>query len=223
MYTTNKTATFDPKDKEPDVYSEIEQFLERPEHYLENVDFHHGPHFFLYQPQFIFFGYPTYLIKFTEKKKVEKLVGTWLGEIERDFDHILIMERMSESLAIMMIKFCWTLEDVANLKLNSANYHAPNLSEAAMASLKKLNWADFDLYAMMLKRFEREKAQIGAKRVELLASQIEATNMELVAECTKDVKSVNFQMTKESNKNQTCTMAMRDQTSYIQVSFFIYL
>merc|ERR1712106_463103 len=25
-------------------------------------------------------------------------------------------------------------------------------------------------------------------------------------------------MTKESNKNQTCTMAMRDQTSYIQAS-----
>ena len=114
----NETKQFDPKEKNPDVYSEIEEFLQKPEHYLENVDFHHGPQLFLYHPQFIFFGYPTYLIKFTEKRKVELLVKTWLAEIDRDFDHILIMERMSESLAIMMIKFCWSLDDVANLKVS---------------------------------------------------------------------------------------------------------
>ena len=118
MYKMNETKQFDPKEKNPDVYSEIEEFLQKPEHYLENVDFHHGPQLFLYHPQFIFFGYPTYLIKFTEKRKVELLVKTWLAEIDRDFDHILIMERMSESLAIMMIKFCWSLDDVANLKVS---------------------------------------------------------------------------------------------------------
>ena len=127
MYKTNKTKTFDPKEKDPDVYSEIEEFLQKPEHYLENVDFHHGPQLFLYHPQFIFFGYPTYLIKFTEKRKVELLVRTWLDEIDRDFDHILIMERMSESLAIMMIKFCWSLDDVANLKVTIKYSHFATL------------------------------------------------------------------------------------------------
>lgn len=113
-----QTKEFDPKEKEPDVYTEIEQFLEKPNFYLENVDFHHGPQLFLFHPQLIFFGYPTYLIRFTEKRKIELLVKTWLGEIDRDFDHIMIMERMNESLAIMMIKFCWSLDDVMNLKVS---------------------------------------------------------------------------------------------------------
>ena len=39
MYKTNKTKTFDPKEKDPDVYSEIEEFLQKPEHYLENVEY----------------------------------------------------------------------------------------------------------------------------------------------------------------------------------------
>ena len=102
-------------------------------------------------------------------------------------------------------------------QLNSANYHAPKLTESALSSLKKLNWADFDLYDMMLKRLDREKAALGAERVDKLAKAIEAKNLELVEECTKNVASVNFQLTPETKKNQTCTMALRDQTTNIQV------
>ena len=105
-----------------DTLTEIEQFFKSPNYYLENVDFEHGPQLFLFHPQLIFFGKPTYLIQFTERKRVEKLVKAWLGEIDRDFDHILIMERMNESLAIMMIKFCWKIEDVVNLKVLSGEF-----------------------------------------------------------------------------------------------------
>ena len=70
---------------------------------------------------------------------------------------------------------------------------------------------------MMLKRLDREKAALGAERVDKLAKAIEAKNLELVEECTKNVASVNFQLTPETKKNQTCTMALRDQTTNIQV------
>ena len=47
------------------------------------------------------------------------LVDTWINEIDRDFDHILILEHLETSLAVMMIKFCWSLDDVVHLKVRS--------------------------------------------------------------------------------------------------------
>ena len=69
----------------------------------------------------------------------------------------------------------------------------------------------------MVKRLDREKAGLGADRVDKLAKAIEAKNVELVEECTRNIASVNFQLTPETKKNQTCTMALRDQTTNIQV------
>ena len=157
MYSNNNTTA--PHD-DFDTLTEIEQFFEKPNFYLQNIDFEHGPQLFLYHPQLIFFGKPTYLIRFTQKKKIERLVKAWLGEIDRDFDHILIMERMNESLAIMTIKFCWKIEDVVNLKLNTGNYEKPKLSEATITAMKELNWADFELYEMMVRRLDREKDRV---------------------------------------------------------------
>lgn len=45
------------------------------------------------------------------------LVRAWIQEISNDFDHILILEDLDTSLAVMMIKFCWNIDDVAHLKV----------------------------------------------------------------------------------------------------------
>ena len=63
---------------------------------------------FLFNPQFIFFGYPTYLMRSITRRRLELLVRLWIRKIDRDFDHVLITERMNESLAIMMIKVAFT-------------------------------------------------------------------------------------------------------------------
>ena len=42
-------------------------------------------------PQFLFFGYPTYLLQ-TQENTLYQLVNAWIHEIENDFDHILILE-----------------------------------------------------------------------------------------------------------------------------------
>ena len=99
-----KSKNFNSADKDPDIYTEIEQFLNDPEDYLGEFNYEEGPYMFLFQPQFVFFGYPTYLIRSIRRSRIEALVKTWIWEIANDFDHILITERMNESLAIMMIK-----------------------------------------------------------------------------------------------------------------------
>ena len=38
----------------------MEDFLKEPTKYLEKLSFSHGAHFFLYNPQLVFFGYPRF-------------------------------------------------------------------------------------------------------------------------------------------------------------------
>ena len=72
----------------PDVLAEIEQFLEDPNYYLKNYNFQDGAFMFLFQPQFIFFGYPTYLIRSIRRGKVESLVRNWIkGVLVQDGSH----------------------------------------------------------------------------------------------------------------------------------------
>ena len=48
---------------------------------------------------------------------MSKLVDSWISEIMADFDHILILEALDTSLAVMMIKFCWSIDDVVHLRV----------------------------------------------------------------------------------------------------------
>ena len=95
----------------------MEEFLEKPTEYLKNYHFNHGANFFLYNPQFVFFGYPSYLLKYSSEPNLRALVDNWIYQIDQDFDHILILERLDTSMAVMMIKFCWNVDDVINLKV----------------------------------------------------------------------------------------------------------
>ena len=98
----------------------MEDFLKRPNDIMSKFHFAHGAHFFLYNPQLVFFGYPSYLLKYTSSYHVNLLVDSWLGEIDRDFDHVLILERVDTSLALMMIKFCWSIDDIVHLKVRES-------------------------------------------------------------------------------------------------------
>ena len=78
-------------EKDPDWYAEIEQFLKQPWDYLKTFAYSHSAYLFVVNPQFIFFGYPSYLLRNTQNRLIE-LVNSWIGQIENDFDHILILE-----------------------------------------------------------------------------------------------------------------------------------
>ena len=62
-----ENKVFDADSSDADFLGEMEDFLKKPLEYLGNVPFSHGSHFFLYNPQMVFFGYPSYLLKTTRK------------------------------------------------------------------------------------------------------------------------------------------------------------
>lgn len=75
----------------------------------------------------IFFGKPTYLLH-EGPEKLEELVDQWIDEIDKDFKHVIILEQLFESLAVMMIKMCWDINDMISLRMNTATVQPSKLS-----------------------------------------------------------------------------------------------
>ena len=75
----------------------------------------------------IFFGKPSYLLH-EGSEKLEELVDQWIDEIDKDFNHVIILEQLSESLAVMMIKMCWDINDMISLRMNTATVQPSKLS-----------------------------------------------------------------------------------------------
>ena len=105
----------------------MEDFLLQPLDYLKNFTYDHSTWRFIFNPQMIFFGKPTYLLH-EGPDKLEELVDQWIDEIDKDFKHVIILEQLFESLAVMMIKMCWDINDMISLRMNTATVQPSKLS-----------------------------------------------------------------------------------------------
>ena len=110
------------------------------------------------------------------------LVDSWIYQIADRFDLILITEEMDTSLAVLMVKFCWTVNDVAHFKLNANLQAHYEISTDAKKNLNRLNWADFRLYNFFKTRLRNEVDKIGREKIEILKLKIVKRSQEL----TKD-------------------------------------
>lgn len=207
--------------KDADFISEMEQFLLDPHKYLKPLHFAHGAYMFTYHPQLLFFGYPTYLLS-PGKFKLDKLVAAWLSEIVNDFDHILILEDLDASLAVLMIKFCWNVDDVAHLKLNSMRKEEKKLSKQAEELQRQYNWGDWMLYEFFTQKHYADIREIGIKKVEYYKSQIIARSEEISNECiqqnvaTSPLQWISTPRVRpEKAKNQTCHHMTKDTSGFL--------
>ena len=92
-------------------------------------------------PQFVFFGEPTYLLR-DDHLRSRDLVKAYIADISRDFELIMVLEDLDTSLALLVLKFCWEVKDVVHLKLNTMQKEKNGLSKADEDRLKAFLWAD---------------------------------------------------------------------------------
>ena len=55
-----------------------------------------------------------------------------MDQLENEFDLVLIMEYYDISLAVMVLKFCWEIEDVIYMKVNQQTKTETTLSDNAV-------------------------------------------------------------------------------------------
>lgn len=209
----------DGNEKTPDFIPEMEKFLKDPWTYLNPWPYSHSAYLFTLNPQLIFFGHPSYLLRNTEQR-LWNLVDLWIQEIDRDFDHILILEEVDDSLAVLMLKFCWDIDDVVHLKLNAMSSKSKEINAEAKSNLKKLNWADYRLYNYFKNKLHKEINEIGKNRVEQVKAEILERTNQLTAECIEPDKTTgwisNPKLKPSHGRNQTCNLIIKDISNHLQ-------
>jgi len=101
------------------------------------------------------------------------------------------MEYYDLSLAVLVLKFCWSVEDVIYFRVNSqAKGNKPTeLSKKAVENLKKLNYPDYELYKFFNATLWETIEELGRERVEQLADIIGQRTMKLAEQCDKTATS----------------------------------
>ena len=67
-----------------------------------------------------------------DEKIPDSIVLKWMQQLESEFDLILIMEHYDISLAVLVLKFCWKIEDVIYMKVNEQTKTGTLLSDRAV-------------------------------------------------------------------------------------------
>lgn len=180
---------------------------------MKDYNWSHSAYFFLVNPQFLFFGKPSYLLQESEMRG-HALVDSWIAEIEEEFDLILILENLEDSLALFVLKYCWDVKDVANIKLNAMKTSKHSLTDEDIYRLGAFNWADYRLYNYFKDRLQRQLAEYDPEEIQRVKKGIAYESKRLADDCLRSKKSrrdstdlVNLKLRNNKNENQTCFLA----------------
>ena len=117
------------------------------------------------RPQLLFFGYfqdkSGRIWRSYDRTIPDAILSEWYNTLKDDFDLVMIMEYYDISLALLMIKLCWSIEDVIYLKVNAQAKSHIQLSDNAIDTLYKINRPDYLLYTFFNETFWRTVEEIG--------------------------------------------------------------
>ena len=90
-------------------------------------------------------------------------IETYIKELDRDYELMLLMEEFEESLVLMKRVLCWDMKDILYVPLNTrkAKAYIP-FTEEDRHMLKNWNKADFKLYDTFQKVFEEKRIAQGS-------------------------------------------------------------
>ncbi len=112
-------------------------------------------------------------------------------DADRNFDLVMIMERMDESLILLADILCWDLADVAYIKQNERLPDLRNkVGEESKAILREWLSNDYDLYNHFLSKFERQIDKFGRKRMALELERLQELNARITKDCVVAMRDI---------------------------------
>ena len=120
----------------------------------------------------------------TEEMFEQEDVIRKIEALDQEFDQVLILERLEESLVMMAQSLCWSLDQVRFVQLNSRHRHfVTSLSQQSRDILTDWLWADRLLYDFFLRRHRSLVDNFGVERMERAVKMLGDLNDDLRAEC----------------------------------------
>ena len=112
------------------------------------------------------------------------LVASWVEQVDRDFNLVMIAEELEESLVLLSHVLCWSLVHLTSLRVNSrGNSQRTLLSTVAREHLRWWLEGDYKLYHHFTTKLQESKEQLGKRRLREGIEELRRENRNLVQEC----------------------------------------
>ena len=120
----------------------------------------------------------------TEEMFEQEDVVNKIHKLDEEFDQVLILESLEESLVLMAQSLCWTVDQVKFAQLNSRlPDFVTSLSPESRDILTDWLWADRLLYDFFRQRHREAVATFGPDRMRNAVRLLTSLNQNLRSEC----------------------------------------
>ena len=137
----------------------------------------------------------------TEEMLEKEDVIMKIQSLDQEFDQVLILERLEESLVMMADSLCWSLAQVRFIQLNSRHQDfLTSISPESRVILNEWLWADRLLYNFFLQRHLDTLNTFGAKRMDDALKILGILNDDLRADCVSSSSDSEDKLFVSNNK-----------------------
>eukprot|EP00090_Calanus_glacialis_P018955 TRINITY_DN29278_c0_g1_i1.p1 TRINITY_DN29278_c0_g1~~TRINITY_DN29278_c0_g1_i1.p1 ORF type:complete len:183 (-),score=52.82 TRINITY_DN29278_c0_g1_i1:127-675(-) len=106
-----------------------------------------------------------------------------IQEVEKNFNLVMILEKIDESLVLLSDLLCLKLKDVTSLKVNEMKLAKEELDDHERDALKRWLWAEYLLYDEFVRTFDRKILEFGEQKMEEKVSELKSLNLDLKDKC----------------------------------------
>lgn len=152
-----------------------------------------------------------------------------IQQIERDFQLVLIAEKMEESLILFKDLMCWNLDDIRHLRLNERYDEAKSaMTPLTRERLKRWLWADYELYNYFDHKLQHLIKNYDTERMKLQVHLLQQANQQLSNHChlmqhadNEDLKGTAYYMASDTVKamsvSPNCSLFGVSEPSFFQL------
>ena len=126
-----------------------------------------------------------------DEKDLDNKKKVWdkIGQIERNFDLVMIAEYFPESMVLLRQTLCWNMSDVTSFQLNGRMLNRKNeLDEQRREKLAQYLANDYMLYNHFKKLFIQRMSKFGFAKLEQEVSELNNLNKQIADQCNLEAK-----------------------------------
>lgn len=130
--------------------------------------------------------------------------------LDRQFDLVMIAEKLEKSLLILRSLLCWTMEDMLSFRLNTRTTKKP-IPNLVNRLVKSINFADDRLYNYFSNRLRQQIENYGESKMSQEAKELIHLNHDMEKKCHKKLNDLT---TKDPVAGSPCWIMTRDELEF---------
>lgn len=147
--------------------------------------------------------------------------------IDKQFDMVIISERIDESLILLKERLCWDFSDIVYLTKNSRlPTNKKEMTAEVIEKFRILNRGDVLLYQHFLAKHEQEVLRFGREKMDQQIEVLKTHINDFIVECNINITKVfaydrvpkrgrTYKFEPMNNKNEDCNILTLDEQKII--------